>query len=107
MGALEGQITDNTTTFAESALVDCNRQYYNEGCNGGFPPMSFEYLFSHRIMTSEEYPYTPVDHDCQFEEAGNGLHTVRPVYQCCDSTGSVLAEWIHKKGPIAVSVHAG
>jgi len=115
MGALEGQVTNNSTNFAESQLVDCNRQYSNEGCNGGFPDRSFEYLFEHRIFTSEQYPYHASDGACKREQVGpstnwtldQSYHTVRPVFQCCDSTGSVLADWLWKKGPVAVSVHAG
>jgi len=69
-GALEGIQTiktGNADEFSEQQLVDCSRDYGNEGCNGGLMTYSFQYVRDHSITTEDKYPYVGRDQTCKFK----------------------------------------
>jgi hypothetical protein len=44
--------------LSEEQIVQCSIPYGNEGCNGGDPDRSYEYLMKNPLNTEVNYPYT-------------------------------------------------
>jgi len=48
----------NSIDLSEQQLVDCSKDHFNYGCEGGIMDSCFDYLFRHSLMTEDSYPYT-------------------------------------------------
>jgi C1A family cysteine protease len=52
--------------LSEQELVDCSRDYGNEGCNGGLMDNAFKYIVEKKgIASLTDYPYTARDGQCK------------------------------------------
>lgn len=49
--------TNVNYVFSPQNLLDCSSNFGNDGCNGGWPPYAFEYIFASKITTESNYPY--------------------------------------------------
>lgn len=55
----------NLFAFSEQQVVDCSKE--NEGCNGGDLPPAYDYIKTHGIMKSSDYPYKARDQSCKYD----------------------------------------
>lgn len=90
VGAIESAIAITkkveVPSLAEQELVDCSRDYGNEGCNGGFMHWAFNYVLDHNINDDKDYEYTASDGECRTDDIGVGkteingcVHTVPSI----------------------------
>ncbi|XP_052122553.1 procathepsin L-like, partial [Frankliniella occidentalis] len=109
-GSLEGQLfkkTGQLVSLSEQNLVDCSRDFGNEGCNGGMMVAAFQYIQkNHGIDTEESYPYTGEDGDsCLYKAENNG--GVNTGYKDVQSKSeSALRDAVEKVGPVSVAIDA-
>ena len=52
--------------MSEQQLVDCSRNYGNNGCSGGVYHYAFAYAHDQGMMRGGDYPYTARDENCKF-----------------------------------------
>nr|AHJ86278.1 cysteine protease [Apopellia endiviifolia (species B)] len=75
-GAVEAawaQATGVNVLLSEQQLLDCSRDYFNSGCNGGYFTRAFEYVMHKRgLDTEDSYPYTGQDEKCRFDRSNSG-----------------------------------
>ena len=67
VAALEGlaAIKGKKQEFSEQELVDCSRNYGNNGCRGGLMTSAFKYVKDKGISARSAYPYKGVDGQCK------------------------------------------
>lgn len=58
-------------SLSEQQLIDCSRNYNNNGCNGGYPPNAYNYIAQNDINRLEDYPYAGVDQNCRADGGKN------------------------------------
>lgn len=67
-GALEGQnvIKNNQSILLSNQdLIDCSRDYANNGCKGGWSVSSFRYVMENGITADKDYEYKAADGSCE------------------------------------------
>jgi len=67
-GALEGAwhiATGKLVSLSEQQLVDCTKEFGEEGCDGGLMDNAFEYAKEFSMCTEESYPYLAKDGICK------------------------------------------
>jgi len=67
-GALESYYAlriGNLVKFSEQQIVDCSSSP-NQGCNGGYPYLAFEYASKNGLQPEDDYPYIGKDSNCSY-----------------------------------------
>mgnify|MGYP000947881138 CR=1 FL=1 len=106
-GAIEGLLAINTgvtNEFSEQQLVDCSTSYGNEGCNGGFMNLAFNYVAATGIVLEADYPYKGVDQTCNIPTDTPRAHISgyrNVTANSSDSLKSAVA-----KNPVSVAIQA-
>lgn len=108
IGALESAYAIKTgqapPELSEQELVDCSKDYGNEGCNGGYMHWGFNYIIDKNIHEGKEYPYKGRGGACQAEKLGKGKFGIsKCVKAVADVTGLVDAI---AEAPVAVAFYA-
>jgi C1A family cysteine protease len=113
-GAIEGALAVNAAERVELSvqeLVDCSKDG-NEGCNGGFPHIAFEYVAKHGLGEASSNPYNATDGQCKINE---GPRVTISAYDYCSnlddglpSKPCSLKKWLSMlaMGPIVVVTDA-
>ncbi|KAF2071049.1 hypothetical protein CYY_007625 [Polysphondylium violaceum] len=110
VGAIEGAnfiATGKMTTLSEQQLVDCSKDYGNEGCNGGLMEPSFQYVIDNGgINTEEGYPYTATDTAaCRYDSNSIGA-TMSAIGNVTNFSEDSLLRAV-QQAPVAVAIDAG
>ncbi|XP_050293415.1 procathepsin L-like [Anthonomus grandis grandis] len=107
-GALEGQYflkTNQLIPLSQQNLIDCSRDYGNEGCQGGLMDYAFKYVEDYGIMAASDYPYTQQNSICKFD-AEKSILKVQSIVDIEFQNETQLAAAVGTIGPISVSVDA-
>jgi len=103
-GVLESAIRiedkERNDVFSEQDLVDCSRNYGNQGCNGGWMDSAYEYIIDHGIASETDYPYTAIDGACQTRARTSPMKDYVDTPGCDDLVNALAGQ------PIAVAVDA-
>ncbi|KAG4072621.1 hypothetical protein HA402_004710 [Bradysia odoriphaga] len=109
-GALEGQYfrkTGKLISLSEQNLVDCTRNYGNNGCGGGWMGSAFEYIKNNGgIETEQSYPYEARDANCRYDSRSNSGATVKGSVGIQQGDENSLKMAVATYGPIAVAIDA-
>lgn len=111
VGAMESSIAiknqvksrDDIPDLSEQELVDCSKPYGNEGCNGGYMNLAFDYVLDHKLNTGGKYPYRGWDQKCRTKELGEGEAALTGCVQV-DANTTALTEAIRVQ-PVAVGFY--
>lgn len=107
-GVIEGQWfkkTGNLISLSEQQLVDCSFAYGNNGCNGGLPSRSYNYIMANIGIEGEaDYPYYSVQGTCKFQAGKvrariSGYRSVPP-----SGSEAALQNTVASVGPISVLI---
>ena len=91
------------TLFSEQQLIDCSRNFGNNGCQGGLQQNAYEYIIYNGGITSEsEYPYTAENGNCQQSES---VYTIKNFQSISAGDVKYLASALQQQ-PIAIAVDA-
>ena len=108
-GGLEGQHALKTGTLvslSEQNLMDCSQAEGNEGCNGGWPFLAFEYVQKNGgIDTEASYPYVARDENCRYNPANVGATCTGYTMVAADDENA-LTDAIANVCPISVAIDA-
>lgn len=105
---IEGQVQihhNQLLNISEQQLVDCDREK-DEGCNGGLMDDAFTYINqTGGIELEDDYPYTGVDGQCQFDVQKVAAKVTGFAF--LDKDEDKIAEGLANIGPLAVALNAG
>ncbi|KAE8574108.1 procathepsin L [Halyomorpha halys] len=109
-GALEGQHfrkTGELVSLSEQNLVDCSKEFGNDGCSGGLMIGAFEYIAANGgIDTEDSYPYEAKEGECRFKMSEIGANATGAV-EIPNGDEEALKSAIATIGPISVAIDAG
>ncbi|CAF1368786.1 unnamed protein product [Adineta steineri] len=109
-GALEShhaRSSGKLVSLSEQQLVDCSKNWGNEGCNGGLMDNAFKYIHDNKGIDDESnYPYVGKDEAaCKFKR--------KSVASTCDGfvdipegNETALQEALALQGPVSVAIDA-
>jgi len=110
-GSLEGlwfRKTGNLVSLSEQQLVDCSGDFGNQGCDGGWMNVSFEYVAKNGgIDTEDSYPYEGVDGQCRYKPTAVGATCTGSIDVSPVGDESALMSAVANVGPISVAIDAG
>ena len=109
-GSLEGQHflkTGHLVSLSEQNLIDCSRDYSNDGCEGGRADNAFDYVIANKgIDTETSYPYHARDDlYCLFNKTWVGA-TMTSYKHLEQGSVTSLTEALTSIGPISVAMDA-
>jgi len=85
-------------------LVDCSRDFDNNGCQGGLPSHAFEYLkYAGGIEDEVDYPYRGVNGKCTFQKEKVRVTVPLGSYNITEGDEKALQESLFTAGPISVA----
>jgi hypothetical protein len=100
--------------LAPQQLVDCDKGFGDQGCQGGLPSQAVQYLQSVKgLMTEADYPYTAQDGQCAFDDSkttypvtgqtkagGSDDQMVQDLSQATVSIGVDASNWNSYQGGV-------
>jgi cathepsin L len=99
--------TGQLVSLSEQNLNDCSQQYGSQGCNGGNPEESFQYVIDNNgIDTEASYPFLMADgNPCNYNPANVGAQMTGFV-QIPSGNETALQLAVAAVGPIACGFDA-
>ena len=108
-GNLEGVTflkTGKLVSLSEQQLVDCDKKFGDQGCQGGLPSNAYKYILANKgIDTEESYPYKGVGGTCEAKQGKVGVSITNWTAISQDETQ--IAAQLVKRGPLSIGINAG
>ena len=107
-GSLEGVYAikkGEIKSFSEQQLVDCSKDYGNQGCGGGLMNLSFFYVKDHGITTEDKYPYRGIGSSCKYNEETDKVWSISDCTEVTVDNEKALMAAI-ALNPVSVAIEA-
>jgi C1A family cysteine protease len=107
MGAVEGNYNiyqNELLNLSEQYLVDCDDK--DNGCNGGWPTNTFQWLRDNGVMKTADKPYKASKGLCANTERSRAQNLVENVESCEGNCTDSIWFGLLQKGPIVVGMDA-
>lgn len=105
-GAVEGAHfikTGELVSLSEQQLIDCSKDYGNDGCGGGLMEYGFNYAIAEGLEAEDEYGYTASDGKCKYDATKANVFISDYVH--VRANDQALAEALNV-GPVSVAIEA-
>jgi len=106
-GSLEGQWMlrkRHAVSLSEQQLVDCSKNFGNNGCHGGMMDRAYHYIrYAGGIQSERDYPYRGYDDYCHFKRS-QAVATVRGIHDIRSGDERELTQAVQTVGPVAVAI---
>ena len=99
VGALEGRLNiayNNKFDLSEQQVVDCSKEYGNNGCGGGTGEQVYNYLLQNGLSYEYDYPYKGTTGTCK----STTRHVYLKTYTC--GLGSMQEHLVN--GPVDIAM---
>ncbi|CAD8044439.1 unnamed protein product [Paramecium primaurelia] len=104
LGSVEGFFkitTGELPRLSAQQIVDCQRDRFPGGCNGGLYNQALNYVIKNGVTTNDEYPYTGYDQGCSKKGGPYKMSGFSKIAQNEEAFLSAM-----EKGPLQVAVQA-
>jgi cathepsin H len=100
--ALYSQTSPNL--LSEQQLIDCSKSYSNDGCNGGLPAQTFEYI-THQggLDTENDYPYEGQQDVCRYSSDTIGAKVFHGSMNISAGDEATIYNVVSTVGPVTIA----
>jgi len=107
-GALESYWALYTQTspvlLSEQQLIDCSYSFGNNGCSGGLPAQSFEYItIQGGLDTENAYPYESMNDVCKYSSSSVGAKIFDGSVNITQGDEASILTSVSSIGPVSVA----
>lgn len=99
--------TGSVKNLAMQQLVDCDVTTGDHGCNGGNPPIAFQYIIRNNGLDSlASYPYTGRNGQCKFNPSTVQARVASWGYISTNDNENAMGQYTYQYGPPSACVDA-
>ena len=99
--------TNTLRSLSEQNLIDCSKNFGNNGCNGGLMDNAFRYIEKRGIDTENGYPFEGRDSGrCRFSTYTEINAKLSHYVDLPSGDEEALAEAVARYGPISIAIDA-
>lgn len=97
--------TGKLVSLSEQELVDCDKDFGDQGCQGGLPSNAYKFVLAEKgIDTEDSYPYKGRGESCS-EKSGTVGATITN-WTAISQDEDQIAQQLSQRGPLSIGINA-